>query len=63
MLKPKRGRNLESYELLNSYDSSCVPFWPLEEAGGTEADVLNHCRQPGEHLRGCRVVDRILGKK
>src|SRR5262249_16188201 len=35
----------------------------LEEAGCTNADILNHCRQPGEHVRGCWVVDAILGKK
>ena len=34
----------------------------LEEAGCTNADVLFHCRQPGEHVRGCWVVDLILGK-
>lgn len=35
----------------------------LEEAGCTNADILNHCRQPGEHVRGCWVVDLILGKE
>jgi hypothetical protein len=35
----------------------------LEEAGCTNADILNHCRQPGEHVRGCWVIDLILGKK
>jgi len=34
----------------------------LEEASCTNADILNHCRQPGEHVRGCWVVDAILGK-
>jgi hypothetical protein len=34
----------------------------LEEAGCTNANILNHCRQPGEHVRGCWVVDAILGK-
>jgi hypothetical protein len=34
----------------------------LEEAGCTNADILNHCRQPGEHVRGCWVVDLLLGK-
>ncbi len=34
----------------------------LEEAGCTNADILNHCRQSGEHGRGCWVVDLILGK-
>jgi hypothetical protein len=34
----------------------------LEDAGCTGADILTHCRQPGEHVRGCWVVDLILGK-
>jgi hypothetical protein len=34
----------------------------LEDAGCTNADILNHCRQPGEHARGCWVIDAILGK-
>jgi hypothetical protein len=32
----------------------------LEEAGCTNVDALNHCRHPGEHLRGCWVLDRLL---
>lgn len=35
----------------------------LEEAGCTNADILNHCRQPGEHVRGCWVIDLILGRE
>jgi hypothetical protein len=35
----------------------------LEEAGCTDAEILSHCRQPGEHVRGCWVVDLILGKE
>jgi hypothetical protein len=35
----------------------------LEEAGCTDADILNHCRQPGEHVRGCWVADLVLGKR
>jgi len=34
----------------------------LEAAGCDNADILNHCREPGEHVRGCWVVDTILGK-
>jgi hypothetical protein len=34
----------------------------LEEAGCENANVLAHCRQPGEHVRGCWVVDLVLGK-
>jgi hypothetical protein len=35
----------------------------LEEAGCSDADILDHCRQPGEHVRGCWVVDLLLGKE
>jgi hypothetical protein len=34
----------------------------LEEAGCTSPDILDHCRQPGEHARGCWLVDAILGR-
>jgi hypothetical protein len=34
----------------------------LKEAGCDNADILNHCRQPGPHVRGCWVVDLLLGK-
>ena len=29
----------------------------LEDAGCTDAAILSHCRQSGEHVRGCWVVD------
>jgi hypothetical protein len=35
----------------------------LEEAGCQDATVLEHCRGPGPHVRGCWVVDLILGKE
>ena len=35
----------------------------LEDAGCDNADILNHCREPGEHVRGCWVVDLLLGKE
>jgi hypothetical protein len=35
----------------------------LEDAGRTNAEVLAHCRQPGEHRRGCCVIDALLGKQ
>jgi hypothetical protein len=34
----------------------------LEEAGCGSAEILNHLRGPGPHVRGCWVVDAILGK-
>jgi hypothetical protein len=50
------------------YDERAFDHLPLladalEEAGCTNADLLNHCRQPGEHVRGCWVVDLLLGKE
>jgi hypothetical protein len=35
----------------------------LEAVGCDNADVLNHCRQPGKHVRGCWVLDLLLGKE
>jgi hypothetical protein len=35
----------------------------LEDAGCTDKAILDHCRQPGEHERGCWVVDLLLGKE
>jgi hypothetical protein len=35
----------------------------LEEAGCTNQDILCHCRSGGEHVRGCWVVDLVLGKE
>ena len=34
----------------------------LEDAGCADAAILSHCRGPGEHVRGCWVVDLVLGK-
>jgi hypothetical protein len=34
----------------------------LQDAGCENADVLDHCRGDGPHVRGCWVVDLILGK-
>ena len=33
----------------------------LEEAGCTDAEILSHLRGPGPHVRGCWVVDTLLG--
>ena len=34
----------------------------LEDAGCTDAALLDHCRGPGPHVRGCWAVDLLLGK-
>jgi len=35
----------------------------LEEAGCTNPEVFDHCRSGGEHVRGCWLVDLLLGRK
>jgi anti-anti-sigma factor len=32
----------------------------LEEAGCTNADILTHCREPGEHVRDCWILAALL---
>jgi hypothetical protein len=34
----------------------------LEEAGCTEPALLSHLREPGLHVRGCWVLDLLLGR-
>ena len=34
----------------------------LELAGCTDAELLDHCRQPGEHSGHCWVVDLLLAR-
>ncbi len=35
----------------------------LQDAGCDNEQILNHCREPGVHVRGCFVVDLLLDKK
>lgn len=35
----------------------------LQDAGCDDADILEHCRGDGPHVRGCWVVDLVLGKR
>ena len=49
------------------YDSRDFAAMPLladafEDAGCNHADILDHCRGTGPHVRGCWVVDLVLGK-
>ena len=50
--------------MYESRDFSRLPILAdaLEEGGCTNADILTHCRQPGVHVRGCFVVDLLLGR-
>jgi hypothetical protein len=51
-------------QMYDSRDFSPMPILAdaLQDAGCDNEDILNHCRQPGEHTRGCFVVDLLLGK-
>jgi hypothetical protein len=50
--------------MYESRDFSAMPILAdaLQDAGCDNEDILNHCRGPGPHVRGCWVVDLILGK-
>jgi hypothetical protein len=51
-------------QMYDSRDFSPMPILAdaLQDAGRDNVDVLNHCRQPGVHVRGCWCVDLLLGK-
>ncbi|MBP3956761.1 hypothetical protein J8F10_15925 [Gemmata sp. G18] len=52
-------------QMYESRDFSAMPILAdaLQDAGCDSADVLDHCRGPGPHVRGCRVVDLVPGKE
>jgi hypothetical protein len=51
-------------QMYESRDFSAMPILAdaLEDAGCDDAEVLAHCRGDGQHVRGCWVVDLVLGK-
>ena len=51
-------------QMYESRDFSTMPILAdaLQDAGCANADVLDHCRGPGPHVRGCWVVDLVSGK-
>ena len=54
-----------AWQMYESRDFSAMPILAdaLQDAGCDSDDVLNHCRGPGPHVRGCWVVDLVLGKE
>jgi hypothetical protein len=52
-------------QMYDARDFSAMPILAdaLQDAGCDSADVLDHCRGPGPHVRGCWVVDLVLGKE
>jgi hypothetical protein len=51
--------------MYESRDFSAMPILAdaLMDAGCDNEDILAHCRSEGPHVRGCWVVDLILGKQ
>jgi hypothetical protein len=45
-----------------SFDRLPILADALQDAGCENDDILDHCRQPGEHVRGCWVVDLLTGR-
>ena len=52
-------------QMYGSRDFSPMPILAdaLQDAGCDNADILDHCRGPGPHVRGCWAVDLLLGKE
>jgi hypothetical protein len=52
-------------QMYDSRDFAIMPILAdaLQDAGCDNDDILSHCRDPqGTHVRGCWVVDLVLGK-
>lgn len=47
---------------LRRFDGMPLVAEKLRDAGYADDRILTHCRQVGSHVRGCWVVDQILGK-
>ncbi len=45
------------------FDRMLILADALQDAGCDNADILTHCRSDGPHVRGCWVVDLLLGKE
>jgi hypothetical protein len=46
-----------------AYDRLPILADALEEAGCTDPTIIDHCRQLGEHVRGCWLLDLVLGNE
>ena len=50
--------------MYESHEFGAMPILAdaLQDAGCDSDPILNHCRSEGPHVRGCWVVDLVLGK-
>jgi hypothetical protein len=46
-----------------SFDSMPELAAALEAAGCNDKAILEHCREPGLHVRGCWALDLLLGNQ
>ena len=52
-------------QMYDAREFSAMPILAdaLQDAGCDDPDILDHCRREGPHVRGCWVVDLVLGKE
>ncbi|HUR55082.1 MAG TPA: hypothetical protein VMZ71_13195 [Gemmataceae bacterium] len=52
-------------QMYEARDFSAMPILAdaLQDAGCADADILGHCRGDGPHVRGCWVLDLVLGRE
>ena len=52
-------------QMYDARDFSAMPILAdaLQDAGCDNEDIFNHCQGAGPHVRGCWVVDLVLGKE
>jgi hypothetical protein len=52
-------------QMYESRDFSAMPILAdaLQDAGCDSSDILDHCRGAGPHVRGCWVVDLVIGRQ
>jgi hypothetical protein len=61
-LTPKVVKLAQSIYDDRAFDRLPVLADALEDAGCHDADILSHCKESVPHVRGCWVLDLILGK-
>lgn len=54
------GKMAENIYASGSFHELAILADALEDAGCTNSDILEHCRGPGPHIRGCWVLDLFI---
>ena len=62
-LTPKLMTLAQAIYLDRAFDMMPILADALEKTGCDNQDILSHCRGPGPHVKGCWVVDLVLGKE